>query len=286
MHLFHAVQYELMKQHSRHIHNAHHHFALSYPVSFSQRIYTFFLGPLAIVALVYLIAHFFPFGSTSPVGEISLRLIIIAAFETSARIAVAYVLAVLCAIPLAILATSNGTAEAILLPVFDILESIPILALFPVIIMLFINFNFLNGAAIFILFLSMLWNIVFTLVGGLKIIPKDITYVAHIFGIRGFAYLTRVLLPALVPQLVTGSILAVAQGWNLIIVAEVLRTYIPGGTAAQDLFGVGSILVDAAAGAQTTVFIESVLVMVVIIGVFNFFVWQKLLHYAQQFRFE
>jgi ABC-type anion transport system duplicated permease subunit len=65
-----------------------------------------------------------------------------------------------------------------------------------------------------------------------------------------------------------------------------LRTYIPGGTAAQDLFGVGSILVDAAAHSQTEVFIQAVLVMVVIIGLLNFFVWQKLLHFAQRFRFE
>ena len=275
-----------MKQHSRHVHSAHHHFVLSYPVSLSQRLYTLILGPLAIVAVVYLIARFFPFIAAPSGQSISFAMIIIAALETCARLAVAYVLAVACAIPLAILATSNATAEAILLPLFDILESVPILALFPVIIMLFINFNFLNGAAIFILFLSMLWNIVFTLVGGLKIIPKDIVSAAQIFGIRGFSYLRRVLLPAIVPQLVTGSILAVAQGWNLIIVAEVLRTYIPGGTAAQDLFGVGSILVDAAANSQTVVFIEAVFVMVVIIGVFNFFVWQKLLHYVQRFRFE
>jgi NitT/TauT family transport system permease protein len=275
-----------MKQQSRHVHNVRHHFMLSYPVSLSQRFYTIILGPLAIVALVYIIARYFPF-TPEPSGEsISFPLILVASLETAARLAIAYVLAVLCAIPLAILATSNATAEAILLPVFDILESVPILALFPVIIMLFINFDFLNGAAIFILFLSMLWNIVFTVVGGLKIIPQDIISAAHIFGIRGASFYRRVIMPAIVPQLVTGSILALAQGWNLIIVAEVLRTYIPGGTAAQDLFGVGSILVDAAANAQTEVFIQAVLVMVVIIGFFNFFVWQKLLHYAQRFRFE
>jgi NitT/TauT family transport system permease protein len=275
-----------MKQHSRHVHSAHHHFVLSYPVSLSQRVYTLILGPLAIVALVYLIARFFPFIAAPSGNAISFQMILVAALETSTRLAIAYALAVVCAIPLAILATSNSAAESILLPIFDILESIPILALFPVIIMLFINFDFLNGAAIFILFLSMLWNIVFTLVGGLKIIPKDIVSVAQIFGIRRFTYFKRVLLPAIVPQLITGSILAIAQGWNLIIVAEVLRTYIPGGTAAQDLFGIGSILVDAAANSQTLVFIEAVLVMVVIIGLFNFLVWQKLLHYAQKFRFD
>ena len=54
----------------------------------------------------------------------------------------------------------------------------------------------------------------------------------------------------------------------------------------EDLFGVGSILVSAAAHAQNGTFLSAVFVMVVIIAAFNFFVWQKLLHYAQRFRFE
>ena len=177
-----------MRQQSRHIHSAHHHFVLSYPVSLAQRFYTIVLGPLAIVALVYIIARYFPFSAQQAGEVVSFPMIILAAMETCARLVVAYVLAVIVAIPLAILATRNSTAESILLPVFDILESVPILALFPVIIMLFINFNSLNGAAIFILFLSMLWNIVFTLVGGLKIIPQDIMSAAHIFGIRGLSF--------------------------------------------------------------------------------------------------
>ncbi|HVM73262.1 MAG TPA: ABC transporter permease subunit [Candidatus Paceibacterota bacterium] len=276
-----------MKQLSSHVHSAHHHSILVYPVSFTQRMYTIVFGPLVIVALVYLIAHLFPFINPPSGTTTSFTMILVAALETWARIAIAFACAILCAIPLALFVTSSAKAEAVLLPLFDIMQSVPVLALFPVIIMFFINdFNSLNGAAIFILFLSMLWNIVFAVVGGLKIIPQDIVSAAHIFGIRGFAFFRRVLLPAIVPQLVTGSILAVGQGWNLIIVAEVLHTYIPGGTAAQDLFGVGSILVRAAADAQIGVFIQTVFVMVVIIGFFNFFVWQKLLHYAQRFRFE
>ncbi len=275
-----------MKQHTRHMHHAEHHLMISNPISFSQRMLTFVLGPLALVIVLFLVARLFPFLPTSPIENISFSMIIVAALETCARLAVAYVLAVVCAIPLAILVTLNETAEEILLPIFDIFQSVPILALFPVIIALFINFNFINGAAIFILFLSMMWNIIFTLIGGLKLIPHDIVNVSVVFGIRGFSYVRRVLIPALVPQLVTGSIVAVSSGWNLIIVAEVLHTYIPGGTSAQDLFGVGSILVNAAAHAQNIVFIEAVLVMVVIIGVFNFLVWQHLLRYAQKFRFE
>lgn len=251
-----------------------------------ERFYSMFLGPLVIVMLMYAVYSLYPVLAPPQGSATPLSTIVLAALYTCLRLLAAYVLAVIVSIPLALAVTYNETVEAIFLPVFDVLESVPILALFPVIILVFIQFDFLNGAAVFILFLTMLWNIIFTLVGGLKIIPKDIIFAAEVFGVRGFARLREVIVPALVPQLVTGSILAVAQGWNLIIVAEVLHTYIPHGTSAQDLFGIGSILVAAAAHAQNQVFLTSVVVMVVLIGLLNLFVWQRLLRYAQRFRFE
>jgi NitT/TauT family transport system permease protein len=176
--------------------------------------------------------------------------------------------------------------ESIFLPFFDILESIPILAFFPVVILVFVHFNFLNGAAIAIIFLDMVWNLLFTIIGGLKMIPRDITDAAKVFGIKRFQYFRRVMLPAIVPQIVTGSILAVAQGWNIIIVAEALHVYIPNSSSASDLFGIGSILVQSSASGQTNIFLATITVMVLTIAFLNFFVWQKLLHYAQRFRFE
>ncbi|HUO56266.1 MAG TPA: ABC transporter permease subunit, partial [Candidatus Paceibacterota bacterium] len=208
-----------MRQHSKHVHSAHHHFSISYPVSLSQKLYTIVLGPLAVVALVYFVTVLSPFIAPASGTEVTWNTIIAATGATIIRLSIAYALAVICALPLALLVTYNRTVEELLLPVFDILQSVPILALFPVVVILFVNVGFLNGAAIFILFASMLWSLVFTLVGGLKIIPHDIIDAAHVFGLHGWAFVRRVLLPALVPQFVTGSILAVAQGWNIIIVA-------------------------------------------------------------------
>jgi NitT/TauT family transport system permease protein len=235
---------------------------------------------------MYAVFALYPFLTPSSAGVMPLSTLISAALLTLVRLAIAYFFAVVVAIPLALLVVSNSTIEALLLPVFDILESVPILAIFPIVVLFFIQIDFLEGAAFFILFLNMLWNIVFALVGGLKVIPKDITYAARIFGVRGLSYVERVLLPAAFPQFVTGSILAVAEGWNLIIVAEALHTYVPAGTSAQDLFGIGSILVSAAAHAEQGLFLTAVLVMVTLIALINFFVWQKLLHYAQRFRFD
>ena len=165
-------------KHSHRIHHVHRA-ALSYPVSMHEKLYVIVLGPLAIVALMYAAYSFYPLLAPPSGNVVSLNTMLLASLYTCIRIAVAYVFAVAIAIPLALLTVSNSTLETLLLPIFDVLESIPILAIFPVVILLFIQFNFLNGAAIFILFLNMLWNIVFALVGGLKVVPKDITAAAR-----------------------------------------------------------------------------------------------------------
>lgn len=273
--------YTYVMRHPRHP----HHFVLSYPTSRLQRFYSFLLAPLIIVGVLYMLMSVFQVVPTR-VGNVSFASMFVASLYTLTRILIAYLFALAAAVPLAILTTKSRALEGILLPVFDVLDSIPILAFFPVVILFFIHVHFLEGAAVFILFLNILWNIVFTTVGGLKIIPPDITYAARVFGLSGFAYFRRMLLPAIFPQLVTGSILAVAEAWNLIIVAEALHTYIPGGTPSQDLFGIGSMLVQAAANAQNTVFISSLVVMILFIAFFNFFVWQKLLRLSQRYRFE
>jgi NitT/TauT family transport system permease protein len=258
---------------------------MSYPASLLARVYSIILVPLLITLVVFIIYSLYPLVRPSN-QMVSLSMLFAATLATMARVWIAYVLAVVVAVPLAVLTIANKTLEALLLPIFDVLQSVPILALFPAIIVLFISIGFLNGAAIAILFLNMLWNIVFALVGGLRIIPKDITYAAQVFGLRGLTYVRRVSLPAIFPQFVTGSVLAVADGWNIVIVAEAIHTYIPSGTPASDLFGIGSVLVAGAAQGNNQIVFMSMVVMVAAIALVNFFVWQKLLHYAQRFRFE
>jgi NitT/TauT family transport system permease protein len=210
----------------------------------------------------------------------------LALLATFLRLLVAYLCALIFAIPLALLVEKSPLIERILLPVFDIAQSMPVLAFFPIIILFFIHVGFVEGAAVFIIFISMLWNIVFSLVGGLKVIPSDIKDAAKVFNITKFDYLKRIIIPGIVPYLVTGSLLAWAQGWNIIIVAEVLHTYIPGGNSSQDLFGIGNMLVKAAATGQNGTFIVAILVMIAAIALINFFIWQKLLHYAERYKFE
>ena len=269
----------------RHIRHSPRHFGFSYPVSFWQRIHAAFT-PLILILVFFGVLKalsIFPILPTQSVSPADAGAAILATFV---RLLIAYVFALIVSVPLALLVEKSPLAERIFLPIFDVAQSVPVLAFFPLIVILFVQSGFVNAAAIFIIFLTMVWSIVFSLVGGLKVIPTDIKAAAHVFDVKGFAYLRKVVLPAIVPYLVTGSLLAWAQGWNIVIVAEVLHTYLPPGANTHDLFGIGSLLVHASASGQNETFIIAIIVMVGTIALLNFFVWQKLLRYAERYRFE
>lgn len=264
-----------------HLIHHHRHPGYSYPVHIRQRLYGLVIVPLLLVAVAAWVVQ-----PANSVGGVSVTQLVAALSVSVLRLIVAYFFAMVLALPLALLINRSTWTERILLPTFDILQSVPVLAFFPVVIIFFVHANFLEGAAVFIVFINMLWNMVFSLVGGLRLIPGDIKAAAKIFGIRRIQFVRQVLIPSVVPYLVTGSLLAWAEGWNMLIVAEVLHTYLPGGSKASDLFGIGSVMVHASAEGQSRLFIAAILTMIIAIALMNFFIWQRLLHYAERYRFE
>jgi NitT/TauT family transport system permease protein len=255
------------------------------PKTFFARVHFALIPVVSVLVLLVILraATLFPFGSGA---SMSASYIAGAFFATLTRLLIAYALALIAAVPLVALSRHSLLTEKIFLPFFDVMQSIPVLAFFPLIAGIFLQFGLSDAAAVFVIFLAMLWNIVFSLVAGLKAIPRDISWAAKVFGVKGSAYMWRVLLPAVTPSLITGSLLAWAQGWNIIIVAEVLHTYIPFGTGSDDLYGIGSILVDSVALGEIGTFITAVIFLVGAIALINFFVWQRLLNYAEKYRFE
>jgi NitT/TauT family transport system permease protein len=262
----------------------YHHMSFSYYATFKQRIYSLVIVPLVLVVTAFFVISKFGATQITQIVNVSWGYVISALLVTFIRLLIAYVLALLISVPLAILVDYNPRAEKIFLPLFDIIQSVPVLAFFPVIIVFFVHYNFYNSAAIFILLITMMWSIIFSVVGGLRVIPEEIKAAAKVYHITGWQYVRKVLLPAVFPYIITGSLLAWAGGWNIVIVAEVLHTYIPGG--AKDLFGIGSLLVHSSSDGQQKVFFMTLIALVIFVGLLNLFVWQKLLKYAERFKFE
>lgn len=253
-------------------------------ISYAQHLSAALVLPIAVISLLAFATTggYFLFNAYIEQGFT----LVLALLASSVRLAIAYGLALVVGIPLALLAVQNRRIESILLPIYDVFESMPILAFFPVIILFFVQNDWLEGAAIFVIFFSMIWNIIFNVIGGLKTIPKEIFAVGTVFKLSRFARFRLVTLPALFPSLVTASILALAEGWNLIIVAEALHTYAPRGSEAEDLFGIGSILVDAATSGNTNLLVAATSLLVIAIAFFNIVVWQPLLGKAARYKFE
>ena len=255
-----------------------------HPTSVAHRVGSGIVLPLLIVVLAVSLTTgivLAPDAYTAQAGTL------LAALGASMlRLFGAYILSVVIGIPLGLLAERNKKVESFLLPIYDVFESMPVLAFFPVIILFFIHQGWAEGAALFIIFFSMIWNIAFNTIGGIKVTPEEVKAVGKVFGLSPWEQFRQITLPALFPPLITGSILALADGWNIVIVAEALHAYSPQNVQAHDLFGIGSILVHAASSGDTITLFTAMGVLVTAIAVINIFIWQPLLARAERYKFE
>lgn len=255
-------------------------------VSFLEKLTLWLLIPIILIALAVGALELAGVDVSAAFANVPIGYLLAAFFASFARLFIAYAISLVIGVALALLVLKSHVFERVLIPVYDVLESVPVLVFFPVIILFFIHYGFLQSAAVFILILTMIWSIVFAAIGGLRLIPGDILSVPRIFGLSKLQSLRKVVLPALFPSLVTGSLLAWAAGWNILIVAEVLHTYVPPGQNVGDVFGIGSVLVSASASGNQTLFLWSIVVIVAAIMIINIFVWQRLLRYAERYKFD
>ena len=267
------------KEHNYHY--PHGRGKVSHPVHPGFKVIISFFTPLVIITAVSFLTEHINFSL-----DIPWPLVFRASIETLSRLFIAYGLSVICAFFLAVSITSNKLFERIFLPIFDVIESIPVLAFLPLIVSFFISMHLENGAAIFILCISMMWSILFTVIGGIKLIPSDIKNMAQVYNISKINYIWHILFPAVIPEIVTGSMLALAAGWNILIVAEAIHLYVPLGYRGGDLTGLGSLLINSSASGNMTMFYVALATMTIIIAIINIMVWQPLLSYAEKFRFE
>ena len=143
---------------------------------------------------------------------------------TLGRLSVAYVISLGIALGMGVLAAEHKKFAVIFYPIYDIGQAVPILALFPIFFIalsrVFGGFLGLEITAIVILVLDMIWYMFLNVVSAVKSIPSEMKEVGHLFGFKGFKRVTHLVIPAILPAIVTGSILSWGTGWNTIIFAE------------------------------------------------------------------
>ncbi|MDD5474663.1 MAG: ABC transporter permease subunit [Candidatus Methanoperedens sp.] len=234
-----------------------------------------FLGYLVLISALAYIVYIF----LTSVAKMLLNLpedahsIPLAIAYSFMRLSVAYVICIIWTIPAAVYIARNKKASSYLMPVMEVAASIPAIALFPAMVVIFIRYGSLDIATIILILLGMQWYLLFNLIAGVKSIPKEVENVAASFGIKGRLYWKRILLPSMFPSFVTGSITAWGGGWNTLIVAE----YIVFKGQEFHLFGIGYLLDKATfESPDSSMVILSVLSMAVTIIFLNRLIWQPL----------
>ncbi len=183
-------------------------------------------------------------------------------------------------------AATHRTGERVMIPVLDILQSIPILGFFPValgvLVMLTPGSSIgANIASIFLIFTSMAWNMVFGVYESLKTLPGDMKEAADTFRVRGMLLFRRVLFPATINRLVYNSVLSWTAGWFFLVEAEIFTT-----NTSHALPGIGSFLSFAASDGNYSAFLAGIIVLVIVIAILDFAVWRPLTRWAERFRYD
>ena len=204
-----------------------------------------------------------------------------AALSSFARLVVAYGLAIAWTIPVAAYVGRSAKASRILTPVLEVFASVPATALLPVIVGFALavtahaSFG-LQVASVLVALFSMQWYLLFNLIGGVRSIPGDLNEAARSFGVRGWTYWRRVLLPAIVPSFLTGSITAWGAGWNALIVSE----YFPF-TRDVHVEGLGWLLDKATfITGDSQLLLFSIFMMIAVVLAMNKLVWRPLIRRA------
>ncbi len=204
------------------------------------------------------------------------------------RISIAYLIALGWTLAAGIIIARSERASRILVPLFDVLQSIPGTALFPIIILVIVNplgksTLGLNLASILLLLTGMQWYLLFNIVGAVKGLPTDLLEAASAYGLRGGRFVKEILLPATFPAILIGSIQAWGGGWNATIVSEYIDE-------AHNVPGLGALLQTATSYSDLylsgIVITATVLIMTVTVLTINRLVWRRLLRKAAKYKVE
>jgi NitT/TauT family transport system permease protein len=212
------------------------------------------------------------------------------AFFSLSRGLIAYALSLLFTLAYGYWAAKDALAEKILIPLLDILQSIPVLAFLPGVFLalqgLFPGSNVgLELAAIIMIFTGQAWNMTFSFYHSLKSVPADQFEVAQVYGFSWWQRFKWVELPFSTTGLVWNSMMSMAGGWFFLMICEAFKL--------QDqevrLPGLGSYMTAAVEQMDSQGYgpmIWAILAMILMIVLLDQFLWNPVVVWAQKFRVE
>ena len=247
-----------------------------------------FAGVLAILYAIFVSGRIW-FAPFTPVAHISSspRALPLYAAYSLVRIAIAYVLSLLFALAYGFAAAKSERAARVLLPLLDILQSIPVLSFLPGVMLgmvaLFPRRQLgLELGSVLLIFTGQAWNIAFSFYASLKAIPRELDEAARLYRFSAWQRFVELELPYGAIGLVWNSMMSVAGGWFFLMACEMFVL----GDRDFRLPGLGSYLQVAAGAGDMRGLLWGMAVMIAVIVLLDQFVWRPVIAWADKFKFE
>jgi NitT/TauT family transport system permease protein len=204
-----------------------------------------------------------------------------------ARITLAYGLSLAFTLVYGHIAAYNAKAERFMVPVLDVLQSIPVLSFLPglmlAMVALFPHRQLgIELGAILLIFTGQVWNMAFSFYSSLRSIPREMRETATIYRFSWWQRFTEVELPFAAIGLVWNSMMSVAGGWFFLMACEMFVL----GSRDFRLPGLGSYLQTAASAGDTTAILWGVGAMIMVIVLLDQLVWRPVIAWAEKFKVE
>jgi len=209
------------------------------------------------------------------------------ALRTTLRMVLALLASLVFTFTYATLAAKVRRVEILLVPLLDILQSVPILGFISVTIVAFMALfpGSLLGAelaAIFAIFTSQAWNMAFSFYQGLRTLSKDLDEASRSFRLSAWLRFWRVEVPFAMPGLVWNMMMSMSGGWFFVVAAEAITV---GNTTIQ-LPGIGSYIALAIERRDLSAIGWAVLTMLCVILLYDQLLFRPLIAWCERFRFE
>ncbi len=163
------------------------------------------------------------------------------ALRTTLRMLLAIVCSIIFTFIYAALAAKSRRAEMVLIPLLDILQSVPILGFLTFTVVFFMNLfpGRVFGAelaCVFAIFTSQAWNMTFSMYQSMRNVPKDLEEASQSFHLSGWQRFWRLDVPFAMPGLIWNTMMSMSGGWFFVVASEAITV----GNTTVTLPGIGS----------------------------------------------
>ncbi len=209
------------------------------------------------------------------------------AVRTTLRMFAALVASLLFTFTYGTAAAKSRRAGLVLVPILDILQSVPILGFLTFTVVFFMNLFpgqvlGLELASIFAIFTSQAWNMAFSLYQSLKTVPADLHEATVAFHLTGWQRFWRLEVPFAVPGLVWNTMMSMSGGWFFVVASEAVSV----GDNTWKLPGIGSYVALALEQRDIAAVAWAIAAMLAVILAYDQLLFRPLVAWSARFKFE